>query len=178
MAANGTNGTQKKGRARQRSKPDWAPRLLAALRESANVQLSCAAAGVPRRTFYNRRDADPEFAAAVAEALEDGCDLLEAEARRRAVEGVPRPKFDRAGRPIIDPATGLQYVEREYSDTLLIVLLKAHRPEKFRENYRHEYASPDGGAVKPITFIEVVKTVERDPEPEDDAPADRAGDSA
>jgi hypothetical protein len=175
MAANrasGTNGTQKKGRARQRSKPDWAPRLLAALRASANVQLSCAVAGVPRRSFYNRRDADPAFAAAVAEALEDGCDLLEAEARRRAVDGVPRKKFDRAGNPIIDPDTGQQYVEREYSDALLIVLLKAHRPERFRDTYRQEHAGPGGGAV-PITFIEVVKTA-----PADDAPADRAGDSA
>jgi hypothetical protein len=107
---------------------------------------------VPRQTFYDRRDSDPAFALAVRLALADGCDLMEGEARRRAVEGLVRKKFTKGGDPIMDPATGEQYVEREYSDTLLIFLLKAHAPEKFRDNVKHEHTGPDGG---PIQFIEV-----------------------
>jgi hypothetical protein len=45
------------------------------------------------------------------EALEDACDILEAEAWKRA---------------------------RDKSDLLLIFLLKAHRPAKYRETTRHE----------------------------------------
>ena len=60
-------------------------------------------------------------------------EVLEAEARRRAVTGVRRLKFDK-GQAIIDPETGEPYVELDYSDVLLIFLLKARAPEKYREN--------------------------------------------
>ncbi len=123
-----------------RSRPDWAPGLLARLAETGNISAACLLVGIDRKTFYKRRDAEPAFAEAVAEALDAACDTLELEARRRAAEGLVRKKFTKAGDPIIDPETKRQYVEREYSDTLLIFLLKAHRPEKFRENVRHEHA--------------------------------------
>ena len=35
--------------------------------------------------------------------------------------------------PIIDPETGEQYVEHEYSDNLLMFMLKARRPDKFKD---------------------------------------------
>jgi hypothetical protein len=60
----------------------------------------------------------------VDEATDEACDVLEAEAWRRAVDGVDRPIFQR----------GEQVgVERVYSDNLMVQLLKAHRPEKYRE---------------------------------------------
>lgn len=64
---------------------------------------------------------------------------FEDELTRRAVHGCVRKKFEK-GEPIIDPATGEQYIEREFSDTLAIFLMKAHCPEKYRENIKHEHA--------------------------------------
>jgi hypothetical protein len=37
---------------------------------------------------------------------------------------------------------------REYSDTLLVHLLKAHRPEKYRERVAAELSGPQGGAIR------------------------------
>ncbi len=58
-------------------------------------------------------------------AEEVAADRLEAEAWRRAVEGVERPVGWYQGKPG-------GYV-KEYSDVLLIFLLKGLRPEKYRE---------------------------------------------
>jgi hypothetical protein len=130
-----------------KKRPRWAKGFLAALAESGNVRLSCEAAGIQRWTAYNLRDADETFAADWESALEESADLLEKEARRRAYEGLRRVKFDR-GLPIMVPVVGddglvlrdkegkpelVPYVEHEYSDTLMIFLLKGARPEKYRE---------------------------------------------
>jgi hypothetical protein len=90
------------------------------------VSLACRAAGVGRATVYRLRDGDEKFAAAWDEAAEDGTVLLKLECRRRAVEGVDRPVFYK----------GQQVgTVKEYSDRLLIFLLKAARPEKYRDNF-------------------------------------------
>ena len=88
----------------------WFPLFLASLRNSGNVRAACKAAGISRETAYDNRRSNAVFAQAWAEAIEDACDLLEAAAWVRA---------------------------RSTSDTLLIFLLKAHRPEKYRETTRH-----------------------------------------
>lgn len=122
-----TKPAPKKG---ARSKPDWAPALLAALAASGNITAACAEAGVNRDTFYERRKRDPEFRRAVRASFGVATDALEAEARRRALEGCERPVFhagEEVGRI------------REYSDTLMIFLLKAHRPRKFRERFEHQH---------------------------------------
>ncbi len=110
--------------ARKRSAPDWAPKFLAELSERGNIRDSCRASGISRQGFYNRRNADEAFAAQVALAIEEAADALEREAWRRAVEGCERPVYylgERCG--------GI----REYSDTLMSLLLKAHKPDRFRE---------------------------------------------
>lgn len=130
--------------------PRWGKAFLAALRVSGNVTLSCQAAKVDRRDAYRVKEQSPDFAADWAAALEEAADLLEQEARRRAYEGVRRLKFDRGrlitipledaeGKPVLDKddkPVMVPYVEHEYSDTLLIFLLKGANPEKYRE--RHE----------------------------------------
>jgi len=68
--------------------------------------LAAFGAGVDRRAPYQRARRDPAFASAWAAAQEASIDLLEAEARRRAMTS---------------------------SDALLMFLLKAHRPERYRE---------------------------------------------
>lgn len=114
--------------------PDvWRPAFLARLRASGNVTVAAEAATVDRATVYDARAADAGFAEAWKAALEEAADRLEAEARRRAHDGLLRKKFTAKGEPVIDPETGEQYWEREYSDVLLMFLLKAARPEKFRD---------------------------------------------
>jgi hypothetical protein len=85
---------------------EWRPAFLAALRNSGNVRAACRAADVSRQTVYEHRATDPEFAAAWQETLEEALDVLEAAAWSRAATS---------------------------SDTLLMFLLRAHRPEVYRE---------------------------------------------
>lgn len=161
MANKPTQPTPKKTRARgkvQRKtsaaatrQHDWKPAFLAALAKRGNVSDACQAAGIHRSTAYEHQQTDELFAAAWLVALDAGADVLEAEAHRRAVSGLVRKKFTKDGDPLIDPATGDQYIEREYSDTLLIFLLKGARPEKYRDRVDHDHHFD-----KPIQFIEVV----------------------
>lgn len=108
--------------------PDWAPAFLAALAATGNVSDAARQSGVGRRTAYDRRDAEPDFKAAWADALDAACDALELEARRRALQGVTRPVFGSGGAGVGTVQVG---EVQEYSDTLMIFLLKAHRPERF-----------------------------------------------
>jgi hypothetical protein len=105
---------------------DWHEPFLAALTRTGNVRLACRATGVPRATAYSHRSDSKAFTARWDEAIDDATDTLEAEARRRALKGALRPVYHKGKR------VG---VIREYSDTLLIFLLKANRPEKYRDNF-------------------------------------------
>jgi len=96
-------------------------------------------AGIHRETHYWWLKHDPAYAVAFAQAEEKAADALEAEARRRAINGVLRYKFDK-GRPITNPETGEPYYELEYSDTLLIFLLKAHKPTVYRETVHQQHS--------------------------------------
>jgi hypothetical protein len=102
--------------------------FLAALEKTANVSRACQTARIPRRSVYDWREADEEFAKAWEEALERGTDALEDEAIRRAHQGVLKPVYQ-GGKKV--------GTIREYSDTLLIFMLKARRPEKFKERIEH-----------------------------------------
>jgi hypothetical protein len=109
--------------------PEKAEAFFAALAETANVSKACAAIAVSRRTAYNWREADPGFAAGWDRAMKAAVLGLEDEAHRRAFEGLDKPVFyqgEECG------------TVREYSDTLAIFLLKAHNPEKYRENSKVE----------------------------------------
>lgn len=94
--------------------------FLKTLAATGNVSLAAEAAGMSRQALYRLRAADDAFAQAWAEALEEAVDALDAEARRRAVEGSCRPVFYR-GQVVGEM--------RHYSDTMLMFLLRAHRPE-------------------------------------------------
>lgn len=116
-----------------KKEPAWQKAFLAALAVSGNVSASAKAAKIDRTTASRRRAADEPFALAWAQALDEAADTLELEARRRAHDGLVRYKFNRKGDPLVFPGTQDPYYELEYSDTLLIFLLKAARPEKYRE---------------------------------------------
>jgi hypothetical protein len=113
--------------------------FLKALSDGASVQAAAAAAGVTRRTPYNWRESVEGFGDAWDEAEEAGTDALEDEAVRRARDGTEKPVFQN-GREVGRV--------REYSDTLLIFLLKGRRPGKFRDRQSIEHTGKDGGPIK------------------------------
>lgn len=113
-------------------------RFLEALRQVPCVTLAAEAADVPRQTLYAARQEDPEFAAAWEEAREQGYDVAEAEAWRRAVDGVKEPVYQ--GGELV----GHRLV---YSDALLDRLLKAHKPQRYDPAQRHEVTGANGGPL-------------------------------
>src|SRR5205085_11045916 len=106
------------------SRRDWTPSFLAALRDTGNVRAATQAAGIDRSTPYKKRNDDETFAEAWSEALADAADVLEAEARRRAVIGVDEAVFYQGVK------VGTQ---KRYSDQLLMFLLRGARPKEFTD---------------------------------------------
>lgn len=91
---------------------NWRPAFLAAIQNSGNVRAACQAAAVSRAAAYKARAADPKLAAEWDEALADAVDMLEAVAWDRARSGL--------------------------SDQVLMMLLRAHRPQLYRERVHVE----------------------------------------
>ena len=89
-----------------RRRPDWTKRFIEVFAATGNVRLAASAAGVSRDAPYKRAQVSSSFAGAWLQAREDAVDILEAEARRRALST---------------------------SDTLLMFLLKSDRPDRYRE---------------------------------------------
>ena len=110
MPASRTKRTHSARRPKQRR--DWQRLFLQALEQGHTVASACRVAGVGRTTAYEARRRDERFALAWQELEEAAVEVLEAEAFRRAMAG---------------------------SDRLMEFLLKARRPQVYRErvNVRH-----------------------------------------
>lgn len=115
-------------------------RFIAEFEVAANVSAACRVVGIHRSTLYAWRDYYPDFAVRYHQAEKTADDALEAEAYRRAVKGVRRRKPHFWQGKVVG-----HEVITEYSDTLLIFLLKGRAPEKYRENVtvRQERLSPE-----------------------------------
>jgi hypothetical protein len=99
--------------------------FLRTLAETANLKVAAEAAGYRTTAAVNRlRKEDPSFDEAIAEAAYAAADMIEAEAVRRAVSGVKKAVYYKG--EIIDH-------EFVYSDSLLALLLKAAKPDKYAE---------------------------------------------
>jgi hypothetical protein len=107
-------------------------RFLAELAGHANVTRAAEAAGFDRQTAYVLRAKLPEFAGAWDDALEQAADVLEREAQRRAVAGVPEPLVSMG--KLVRGEDGTPLTVQRYSDSLLMFLLKGARPGKYRDN--------------------------------------------
>lgn len=105
--------------------PEKMAEFCAKLVESGgNVTAACEHIEVSRVCAYRHRKEDPDFRAMWLEAEGMAIERMEDEARRRAVEGVQEPVFHK----------GEQCgTIKKYSDTLMIFLLKAHAPEKYKD---------------------------------------------
>lgn len=100
--------------------------FLGALRVVPNVSRACRLAGISQSTAAAAKQKDEAFAAQWLEALDEGVERMEEEAHRRAFIGYP-------GRPVIQNGAVVAEVT-EYSDALAALLLKAHKPGKYRDN--------------------------------------------
>lgn len=99
--------------------------FIRTLAQTGIVGRAATAAGWPRGHAYTVRAQDEEFAKLWDQAVEFATDALEEAARTRAVDGVSKPVYQQ--KELVGYVT-------EYSDTLLVQLLKAKRPNEFREN--------------------------------------------
>lgn len=103
-------------------------RFLEELCKTGNVTQASLAAKVRRQTVYELRNTDPEFAAAWEDALDQAADGLEQEAYRRAVLGWDEEVYTNA--------LGFAGYVHKYDSSLLALMLKAARPEKYREHLK------------------------------------------
>lgn len=102
--------------------------LEALITHGGNISAACVDSELPRAVVYRMEKEDEEFASAFREAQSHGLKALEDEARRRAFAGTDKPVFyqgEQCGSV------------REYSDTLMIFLLKGGMPEKYQERIKH-----------------------------------------
>ena len=104
--------------------------FLIALAKTGNPSVACRASAMTRREVNVLRQTDADFELAFQDAMDEAADLLEAEAWRRALEGVAEPVV-KAGRPVLHPTTGEAITVRRYSDALLVLLLRGSKPGKF-----------------------------------------------
>ena len=63
------------------------------LKQTCNVSASAAVSGFSRSAIYYTRDRDNEFAEEWDSAVAEATDTVEAEARRRAVDGFEEPVY-------------------------------------------------------------------------------------
>lgn len=117
--------------------------FLDVLAKTGNVSFSAQAAGYTTTIFLHKtRREDEDFAEAWDQALQAAGDVVEAEAYRRAIEGVLEPNYYKGDVVGYTP---------KYSDTLLLAILKKLKPE-YREGGRGGDMNINFGiAVLPMT---------------------------
>ncbi len=119
--------------------------FLDALARRGTVKFACEEVGITRWEATRERAADPEFNRLWSEAIEEIADTLEAEAMRRAVQGYElrttvrrrekkeMKKDEDGGKGASSGETEgeMEQIAHKYSEGLLVLLLRANRPEKF-----------------------------------------------
>ena len=135
-------------------KAGWKQVFLGALAKIPNVTFACRTAHVSSPTVYKHRELDQVFREGWERSLIAGIERLEQASYERATDGVPRGVWMK------DQKGKIKKVEtiRDYSDTLAIFLLKAHKPDKYRETFKTELSGPDGGPIA-IATENLVKIV-------------------
>lgn len=97
----------------RKKRRDWKTPFLVAFAKTGSITKACEHVKIERSTAYRERQRDEQFAVAWADAESKVTDDLEGEAVKRALDG---------------------------SDRLLEFLLKARRPDVYRENVKHEHS--------------------------------------
>lgn len=128
-------------------------RVLREFAECGRIDLACARAGCNRSCHYDWLKNEPEYRAAYELARTQAADLLEAEAHRRAYEGVTKPVYQQ----------GQKVGEiQEYSDSLLSFLLMARIPKVYGK--RVELAGDPNAPLIPHVVVEFVGSPKKEGE--------------
>jgi hypothetical protein len=125
----------------KRSKKKKQADFLAHFSTFASVSRACRKSKVPRSNVYLwlNDQAEITFRELYEMACKEALGALEDEAVRRAYEGVLKPVYQ-GGKKVGNI--------KEYSDTLLIVLLKARAPEKYKDRVHKEITGKDGAPIE------------------------------
>lgn len=123
----------------KRTKPKKQADFLAHFSVCASVSKAARKSNNARSNIYQWLKEDAKFKELYEIACQEALGSLEDEAVRRAYEGTLKPVFQ-GGKRIGSI--------REYSDTLLIVLLKARAPEKYKDRVHSEQTGLNGGPIK------------------------------
>jgi hypothetical protein len=142
--------------------------FLEYLAETGNVSRAAKLVGSSTARVYAMRHNDPAFRRGWDEAEEIAADRLEAEAWRRAVEGVDEPAVN-AGRLVRDEE-GNAVMVRRYSDMLLLALLKAHRPAKFNTRLAAGGGGGGSGAAFDVRAMLLAKLAQLAAQTEGESP--------
>lgn len=134
--------------------------FLEALETGAFVKDACRMIGMSEQGVYKAKRLDEIFAEKWDAAIDKGIvhrrEMIEAEIKRRAVDGVEEPIFHKGMR--IDTV-------KRFSDALLIFWAKAVDPDKYRENSQKlEHTGPGG---QPLNMTVDVRVNWVKPKPED-----------
>lgn len=117
------------------------------------VMESAAVAGVDPSTVTRWRADDEIFAKMEGHAHDAFVEnVLEKEAIRRAVVGVEKPVYQQGE---------MVGTVREYSDTLLIFMMKGERPGKYRDQAKVEVTGPGGGPLRVASTLASLDDHER-----------------
>ena len=127
--------------------PERVNLFLDALSNGLSVYRATRAAGITRITAYKWRDEDEDFAARWAVAVEEGTDRLEDEAMRRAADGIERPMIQ--GGEVVA-------VVKEYSDSLMALMLKGRRRSKWGDRVGITGGEPGDQPVKIAMIARVI----------------------
>jgi hypothetical protein len=131
-------------------------RFLEVYATCGNIAVAARQAQVDRTRHYAWLE-DPEYRRKFEDAREDACDLMVAEARRRAMDGWEEPVVFQGRlqyqRDAKGKLTDIPLTIRKYDSTLLMFLIKGMRPEVYRDNYKAD-----------LTVSGNVTTQQRDPD--------------
>lgn len=127
---------------------DWQETFLAAYSLQGIKTRAAKAANVDPSTVDLERQRNEDFALAYSRAYEEAADNLEAFAHRWGTTGLEekteRFTYDADG----NVASRTVTVTSNVNATLLIFMLKAMRPTKYRENLRVENTGAGGGPIR------------------------------
>lgn len=105
--------------------------FLRKLAQNGVVTDACDAANVSSKTVYSLADRNPVFRRQMEDARTKAIDRLEREAFRRAVDGVPDIVVSNGK---VVRHKGKVLFRTVYSDRLLAILLRAKKPQEYRDN--------------------------------------------
>ncbi|MFB3432003.1 MAG: hypothetical protein ABL309_13885 [Phycisphaerales bacterium] len=133
--------------------------FLSAFRAGVKITNAARIAGISRTTAYQWMRDDERFSQAFQRVKQERVDEAIEEAYRRAVKGTMEPVFGSNG---LDGKTAVVGYKRKYSDRLLVEILRAERPEKYRSNHRGPSGSVQHRKVITIADPAIQKQLEQE----------------